>query len=89
MSERCPNCGTVIEAGTDTLTRMHAWCEASGVRLDFEDAIPTADAERLLGLAPGVLRNWRCMGTGPDYIRRGGRCRYRLADLANFFCDEA
>lgn len=90
MSEHthCPCCGARLPERDDPLVRMRAWCREHGVVVDFDDAISTSDAERLLGLASGVMRNWRCLGNGPPFIRRGGRCRYRLADLALYFRGE-
>ncbi|GAA2118450.1 helix-turn-helix domain-containing protein [Streptomyces synnematoformans] len=41
-------------------------------------------AERLK-VSPRTLQNWRWLGTGPPYFKlspgRGGRVRYRLADV--------
>lgn len=43
-----------------------------------------ADAARRLGVTRGTLDNWRWAGSGPCYVKVGGRVRYRLADLADY-----
>jgi excisionase family DNA binding protein len=40
-------------------------------------------AERLRVSAP-TLNRWRCKGTGPKFIKAGGRVLYREDDLAAF-----
>lgn len=87
MNEHCPCCGRPIEPD-DTVSRMREWCRTNAVTIDFDDSVSTPDAERLVGLAAGVLRNQRCLGNGPAFVRRGGRCRYRLVDLAVYFRGE-
>lgn len=45
-------------------------------------SLTTAEAARVLGVAPKTLRNWRSLGTGPAYVELGSRqCVYRPADL--------
>lgn len=41
----------------------------------------THEAAAYLGLAPNTLTNRRCLGTGPTYLRIGGRIRYRPSDV--------
>jgi len=41
-------------------------------------------AAEILGLSPQTLRNWRCRGLGPNYVRFGAAIRYRIADLLDF-----
>ena len=41
----------------------------------------TAEAARVLGLAPKTLARYRCTGKGPVYCRFSNRVRYRLEDL--------
>lgn len=44
-----------------------------------------SDAAKLLAVSPRTLRNWRCLGQGPRYVRISGRCiRYRQSDLLSF-----
>lgn len=45
-------------------------------------SLTTAEAARVLGVAPKTLRNWRSLGSGPAYVELGSRqCVYRPADL--------
>lgn len=46
--------------------------------------INTSQLAELLSLKPQTLRNWRCSGRGPQYIRFGGprgRILYRASDV--------
>lgn len=43
-----------------------------------------AESGEYLGLSVATLANWRSAGTGPEYLKVGGRIRYRLADLDAF-----
>ena len=45
-------------------------------------------AERL-GVERSTLDNWRWRGGGPQYLKVGGRVRYRLADLADWLDAQA
>lgn len=42
------------------------------------------EAAKILSASPQTLRNWRHIGRGPVYARRGRMVRYRLQDLFNF-----
>ncbi len=44
---------------------------------------PEEAAERL-GLQASTLANWRWRGSGPRYVRVGGRVRYQLVQIANW-----
>jgi len=35
----------------------------------------------LFGWAVSTLRNWRCLGKGPPYLKVGRSVRYRLEDV--------
>ena len=35
----------------------------------------------LIGFAVPSLRNWRCLGKGPPYVKMGRSVRYRLKDV--------
>ena len=35
------------------------------------DILNTREAAEYLGVRPQTLRNWRCRGGGPRYVRRG------------------
>ena len=39
---------------------------------------------RRWGIASKTLRNWRCVGNGPPYIRIGGRVMYRREDIKQY-----
>jgi len=39
----------------------------------------------ILGVASKTLERWRCYGTGPKFVRVGGRlARYRLSDIYEY-----
>ena len=47
--------------------------------------VSDVEAGRIMGVAPQSLRNWRCLGRGPAYSKRGGRLiRYKIQDLIDF-----
>ena len=46
--------------------------------------VPPHEAARRIGWAPRTLANRRWDGSGPPYLKIGGRVRYRLADLADW-----
>lgn len=46
--------------------------------------IREAEAARILDVAPMTLRHWRSAGTGPPFIKLGGRVRYRATDLEDW-----
>ena len=41
----------------------------------------TSDPELRVIATPGTMAKWRCLGTGPPYIRFGGRVLYLGRDL--------
>jgi len=41
-------------------------------------------AAKLLSSSPKTLRNWRHLGRGPAYSKRGRMVRYRVQDLLDF-----
>jgi predicted DNA-binding transcriptional regulator AlpA len=43
--------------------------------------LDTRAAASLLGLNPDTLRNWRCQGVGPAFVRLGRAVRYRPTDV--------
>jgi hypothetical protein len=45
---------------------------------------PEHAGEVLGGVAVGTLANWRWLGRGPAWIKRGGRVVYRPADLYSY-----
>jgi excisionase family DNA binding protein len=46
--------------------------------------LTTPEAAEYLGLKPGTLEIWRCNGKGPNFLKLGRACRYRLEDLEEF-----
>ncbi len=41
-------------------------------------------AAEILSASPQTLRNWRHLGRGPAYSKRGRMVRYKVEDLLNF-----
>jgi hypothetical protein len=41
-------------------------------------------AAEMMGCAPQSLRNWRHLGRGPAYSKRGRMVRYRVQDLLDY-----
>ena len=39
---------------------------------------------RVLGIPEGTLRYWRCIGSGPAWVKLGRRTLYSVADLVEF-----
>ena len=52
------------------------------------DLLTTAEAAELLRLQPHTLENMRCLGTGPVFLKLGGRVFYHRADL-KAWCERA
>lgn len=42
------------------------------------------EAAKLLSASPQTLRNWRHVGRGPEYCKRGRMVRYSLKALISF-----
>lgn len=47
----------------------------------MEQLLTAVEAAKVLGITPGTLANWRAYGTGPKYVKVGGRVRYHVADV--------
>ncbi len=43
-----------------------------------------AEAATVLRVAPKTLSNWRILGSGPHYLKPGGRVLYTLDDLRSY-----
>jgi len=43
-----------------------------------------SELARLWNVSPRCLEKWRQLGVGPDYLKIGGRVRYRLSDIRAF-----
>jgi hypothetical protein len=52
--------------------------------LNRENYVDDVIAAWILGCAPQSMRNWRNLGRGPAYIKRGRMVRYRVGDLLDF-----
>ena len=50
----------------------------------IERYVNDVEAAMILSASPQTLRNWRSMGRGPAYSKRGRMVRYRLGDLFDF-----
>ncbi len=46
--------------------------------------LTTQEAADLLSLKKGTLEIWRWSGKGPNFLKLGRACRYRLEDLQQF-----
>lgn len=46
--------------------------------------LTTAQAADRLGVQPVTLRRWRYTGTGPAYVKVGGRIRYDSEDITAY-----
>lgn len=42
------------------------------------------EAAKILSVSPQSLRNWRFLGKGPDYSKKGRMVRYSLKSLIGF-----
>ena len=42
------------------------------------------EAAKIISSSPQTLRNWRHMGRGPAYSKRGRMVRYKIQDLLDF-----
>lgn len=58
----------------------------SGLRRS--DLLTTEEAAALLRLKPHTLENMRWLGTGPCFLKLGGRVFYRRIDLREW-CNQA
>jgi predicted site-specific integrase-resolvase len=46
--------------------------------------VAEGQAARFLGVSVQTLRNWRCQGRGPAYIKKGRMVRYAMQDLMDY-----
>jgi hypothetical protein len=42
------------------------------------------EAAKILSVSPQTTRNWRFLGRGPAYSKRGRMVRYKVQDLFDF-----
>lgn len=55
----------------------------------MDELLKTDAVARMLGLSPGTLRRWRCLGRGPRYIKVGAVVRYDSADIVDWLSRRA
>ena len=60
---------------------MHA-AFSSLAPVDFRRLLPPETAAEMLGVSKASLARWRCDGTGPIFVKIGGRVGYAEGDLA-------
>lgn len=46
-----------------------------------DDLLTTGEVAELVRGAAKTVRSWRYLGTGPAYVKRGGRVLYARADV--------
>lgn len=51
---------------------------------DPNSYVPDVIAAKILGCAAQSMRNWRHLGRGPAYSKKGRMVRYRVRDLLDF-----
>lgn len=49
--------------------------------MEPEQFVNDVEAAKILSCSPQTLRNYRHLGKGPVYSKRGAMVRYRVADL--------
>ena len=49
---------------------------------DFRRLVPPEVAAEMLGVSKASLARWRCDGTGPVFVKLGGRVGYDTNDLS-------
>jgi hypothetical protein len=52
--------------------------------MEFQGFVAEREAAKFLGVAVQSMRNWRCQGRGPAYVKRGRMVRYAMQDLMDF-----
>jgi hypothetical protein len=68
----------------EQVAQLEAAARELGLTVSVLGEIDTAAVALLLGCARHTLENQRTLGTGPTFVRRGGRVRYRIRDLADW-----
>jgi predicted site-specific integrase-resolvase len=53
-------------------------------RNDVRRLLPPDIVAEALGVSVATLARWRCTGSGPTYIKAGGRIGYEAEDLEAF-----
>ena len=52
--------------------------------METEHYVNDIVAAKIINSSPQTLRNWRHLGRGPVYSKRGKMVRYRVQDLLDF-----
>ena len=53
--------------------------------MELQDVfINDVEAAKILSMSPQSLRNYRHLGKGPAYVKKGRMVRYRIQDLVDF-----
>ena len=52
--------------------------------LDREQYVSDLVAAEIMGCSPQSTRNWRHLGRGPAYSKKGRMVRYKVQDLLDF-----
>jgi len=52
--------------------------------LQRKEALSDKEVEQLYGIKAGTLRNWRCHGRGPSFVKDGKVILYRRKDLESY-----
>lgn len=56
---------------------------------ELPDLLTLTETAHYLRVKPKTLRNWSCLGKGPQSLRLGGRVVYRRADVLAFRDEQA
>jgi hypothetical protein len=79
-----------VEVEAERLAYFFAAWELSGLGWthtlipDAVFLVSSREAARMLGLPEGTLRYWRCIGSGPAWVKLGRRTLYSVEDLVEF-----
>ncbi len=65
----------------DLLNKM---IDSSLQNLRKDNYVSDIVAAKIIDVSPQSLRNWRHLGRGPVYHKRGRMVRYKVQDLLNF-----
>lgn len=52
--------------------------------MDNQRYVNDVEAAKIISSSAQTLRNWRHIGRGPAYSKRGRMVRYKVADLLDF-----
>jgi hypothetical protein len=52
--------------------------------MELDRYVNDVEAAKIISSSPQTLRNWRHLGRGPAYSKRGRMVRYKVQDLIDF-----